>query len=42
MGVGVRGNMGGREEEEEKMGAGAGIGGDRREAQRVRKLNKNM
>lgn len=34
--------MGGREEEEETSGAITGIGGNKREVQVVRKLNKNM
>jgi hypothetical protein len=37
------GNIGGREKEEgNKRGAGTGTGRDRRDVQRIRKLNRNM
>jgi hypothetical protein len=32
----------GEERRRERRGAGSGIGGDRREAQRVRRMNRNM
>jgi hypothetical protein len=34
--------MNGREEGKEERGAGSGIGGDKREAQRARKMNRNI
>jgi len=42
VGGGGRGDMGGREEGKEIEGPVSGTVRDRREVQRVRKLNKNM
>jgi hypothetical protein len=34
--------LGGRREEENKRGVGSGVGGNRGDAQRVRKLNRGV